>query len=67
MTCLCCLPLGIVAIVFAAQVDGAWRDGNVALARSRSRMAATWAWAGAILGALLTTAAFALGWISPPA
>ena len=36
-TLLCCLPAGIVSIVFAAQVDGKWNSGDYAGARRRPR------------------------------
>lgn len=42
-TLFCCLPIGIVAIVFAAQVDGYVRSGNMALAEETSKKASTWA------------------------
>ena len=28
VTVLCCIPFGVVGIVFAAQVDGAWNNGE---------------------------------------
>lgn len=45
-TILCCLPLGIVSIVYAAQVSGKVAAGDVVGAREASRNADTWAnWA----------------------
>lgn len=38
-TCFCCLPLGIVAIVFAAQVNGKLDVGDYAGATSASEQA----------------------------
>ena len=38
-TCFCCLPLGIVAIVFAAQVNGKLDTGDYAGATSASEQA----------------------------
>ncbi len=38
-TCFCCLPLGIVAIVFAAQVNGKLDAGDYAGATSASEQA----------------------------
>ena len=38
-TCFCCLPLGIVAIVFAAQVNGKLDIGDYAGATSASEQA----------------------------
>ncbi|MGC4005821.1 MAG: CD225/dispanin family protein [Pirellulales bacterium] len=43
-TVLCCWPLGIVAIVFAAQVDSKWYAGDQFGARHASNQAKTWAW-----------------------
>ena len=45
-TVLCCLPFGIVSIVFAAQVNGKWAAGDVAGAQESSAKAKKWAiWA----------------------
>ncbi|MGH8992646.1 MAG: CD225/dispanin family protein [Acidimicrobiia bacterium] len=38
-TVLCCLPLGIVSIVFAAQVDSKWSSGDYAGAQESSEKA----------------------------
>jgi hypothetical protein len=38
-TLLCCLPLGVVAIVFASQVDSKWNAGDVNGAMEASRKA----------------------------
>lgn len=38
-TIFCCLPLGIVSIVFAAQVNGKWAAGDFAGAQESSRKA----------------------------
>lgn len=43
-TILCCLPFGIVAIVYASQVDGYWFAGNYEAARRSARNARTWTW-----------------------
>ena len=43
-TLLCCLPLGIVSIVYAARVPGLVAAGDVAGARQASRSAAQWMW-----------------------
>lgn len=42
-TILCCLPLGIVSIVYAAKVDGHWMAGRYAEAQDASRKAKNWA------------------------
>lgn len=52
-TLFCCLPLGIVSIVFAAQVNGKWAAGDQAGARdsaSKAKKFAVWA---AVLGVVL--------------
>lgn len=45
MTIFCCLPLGVVAIVKASQVDSLWAQGLQAQARVASDSAKTWCWA----------------------
>lgn len=44
VTLLCCLPLGIPAIVFAAQVNGKVQAGDIAGAQDSSRKAKMWCW-----------------------
>ncbi len=41
-TILCCLPAGIVSIVYATQVNSAYEDGNYQKAMSASKNAKTW-------------------------
>lgn len=43
-TILCCLPFGIVSIVYAAQVNSKWQSGDAQGAMSASKNAKTWAW-----------------------
>jgi hypothetical protein len=43
-TVLCCLPFGIVSIVYAAQVNSKWQMGDVTGANIASKNAKTWAW-----------------------
>lgn len=43
-TLFCCLPLGIVSIVYAAKVDGLRAAGDIAGARTASDKAKFWAW-----------------------
>jgi hypothetical protein len=43
-TICCCLPFGIVAIVFAAQVNGKVAAGDMAGAEAASKNAKMWAW-----------------------
>jgi hypothetical protein len=44
-TLFCCLPLGIVSIVYAASVSGKQAAGDVEGALEASRKARSWAWA----------------------
>ncbi len=48
-TLLCCLPLGIVSIVYSAKVDGLFTAGQYAQAREASDSAKKWALASAIV------------------
>lgn len=49
-TLLCCLPLGIVSIVFAAQVNSKWAAGDVAGAQESADKAKKFAIYSAIAG-----------------
>ena len=44
VTIFCCVPFGIVSIVFAAQVNGKMAGGDYAGAIATSNKAKTWAW-----------------------
>lgn len=50
VTICCCLPAGIVSIVFAAQVNGKVARGDIQGARQSSNNAKTWAWVSFGLG-----------------
>lgn len=52
-TVLCCLPLGIVSIVYSTKVSGLWAQGRYAEAQSASDSAKKWAIIGAIVGAVV--------------
>ena len=52
-TLFCCLPLGIVSIVYASQVDGKRAAGDIAGAREAARKAGLWAMWSAIAGVSL--------------
>lgn len=43
-TIFCCQVLGIVSIVFAAQVNSRWNSGDIQGALDASRNAKLWAW-----------------------
>lgn len=49
-TVLCCLPAGIPAIVYAAQVNGKLLQGDVAGAQAASNNAKMWCWISLGLG-----------------
>jgi hypothetical protein len=51
-TIFCCLPPGIAAIVFAAQVNGKWRAGDAAGAQASSAKAKQWTIIAAIAGVI---------------
>ena len=55
-TVFCCLPLGIVAIVFAAQVNTKIGAGDIEGAKQSSKNAKVWSWVSfgaGLLGAIL--------------
>ena len=43
-TLCCCLPLGIVSIVYASKVEGYVIAGDIEKAKENSKKAAMWAW-----------------------
>jgi len=60
-TVLCCLPAGIPAIIYAAQVNGKLQAGDVAGAKAASDNARMWCWisfgvglGGIVLSLILT-------------
>lgn len=59
-TLFCCLPFGIVAIVFAAQVNGKLQAGDYAGARAASGNAKMWSWISLGLGLALTLLIFGM-------
>ncbi|CAM4439403.1 Interferon-induced transmembrane protein [Mycobacterium basiliense] len=52
-TLLCCLPFGIVSIVYSTKVSGLWAQGRYAEAQAASANAKKWAIISAITGAIL--------------
>ncbi|WP_430468371.1 CD225/dispanin family protein [Winogradskyella ouciana] len=51
-TILCCLPTGIVSIIYATQVNSAYEDGNYEKAMSASKNAKTWGIVSIVVAAL---------------
>ncbi len=62
VTIFCCMPFGIVAIVFAAKVDGLVAQGNIPAAMEASKSAKTW-----MTAALLTGLVVVVLWIGATA
>lgn len=58
-TIFCCWPLGIVAIVYSAQVDGKASSGDIAGALEYSRKARMWSWITFAAGLIV-----AVGWMT---
>ena len=56
VTLCCCLPFGIVAIVYSAQVNGLLAGGNIAGAIKASNSAKMWGWIAFGLGLLIQVA-----------
>ena len=52
-TILCCLPLGIVAIVYASKVDGLYNQGDYAGAQEAADNAKKWAMWSAIISIVI--------------
>ena len=55
VTILCCQILGIVSIVFAAQVNSKWNAGDYEGAISASKNAKLWAWVAFASGFAIIT------------
>jgi Interferon-induced transmembrane protein len=52
-TVLCCLPLGIVSIIYSTKVSGLWSQGRYAEAQAAADSAKKWAIIAAIVGAVI--------------
>jgi len=59
-TIFCCLPFGIVSIVYAAQVSQKWAAGDVAGAIDSSQLAKKWAITSAVVAVLSTVVTIAI-------
>lgn len=64
VTVCCCVPFGIVAIVYAAQVNGKVQAGDITAALDYSNKAKMWCWIGFGLGLLANLIVGALQIIS---
>ena len=53
VTLCCCMPAGIVAIIYAAQVNSKLAGGDIAGAQESARLAKIWSWVGLGCGLLL--------------
>ncbi|MGH9578070.1 MAG: CD225/dispanin family protein [Terriglobales bacterium] len=60
VTLCCCLPGGIVAIVYAAQVNSKLQAGDIAGAQAASNNAKLWCMISAGVGLVITLAAIAI-------
>lgn len=60
VTILCCLPFGIVSIVYGARVDSLWAQGNYQEAINSSKYAKLWGIAGACTSLIAYIFYFAL-------
>jgi hypothetical protein len=50
---LCCLPLGVVSIVYSSKVSGLWTQGRYAEAQAAADTAKKWAIWGAVAGVVI--------------
>ena len=62
-TVLCCLPFGIVSLVYSNKVSGLWSQGRWAEAQAAADNAKKWAIIGAIVGAVFAVIIVLL-WVS---
>jgi hypothetical protein len=63
VTVLCCLPLGIVGIVFSSQAQTEISNHNYAAAQEKARQAKTFTLVGAGIGLAMYVGGFALLWL----
>jgi hypothetical protein len=66
-TLFCCLPFGIVAIIYAAQVNGKAASGDYAGAQDYAHKAAIWCWVSfgiGLAGSLVYLAIMIIGAIA---
>jgi hypothetical protein len=63
-TVLCCLPVGIVSIIFSTQVNSKWAAGDVAGANQASQWALWCAIGAAVLGVIIVVVFAAIAILS---
>ena len=54
VTVLCCMPFGVVSIVYAARVNGQLAAGDIHGATKSSNLAKTWMWWGFGVGLVIS-------------
>ncbi len=59
-TLFCCMPAGVVSIVYAAQVDSKYATGDLVGSQNASNTARTWAWVSFGVGLVATLSYLAL-------
>lgn len=64
VTVFCCLPTGVAAIIFAAQVNGKLQSGDHEGAVAASEKAKLWCWISLAVGIVVTILFFFVGFIS---
>ena len=60
VTICCCIPFGIISILYGAKVDSCWNSGNETEARENSRKARNWALWGIAIYAVIFIVYWAL-------
>ena len=62
-TVLCCLPLGVVSIIYASKVDSYWNQGMYAQAQENAEKAKMWGIASAAVGFVVSIILFIIGFL----
>ncbi len=57
----CCLPAGVVSLVYAIKVDPAIQAGNISAAKEASKNAKMWFWISFGVGIVVQSVFFGLG------